>query len=286
MKKYNLLTVILLSIAIAACDGSKKSAEKFFAFDNKQLKANYMSGDTVKLAISNFDNKPIDSIIYYIDNVKVSSAKGHNPATAMVSDHKIGYHNLKAIVYYDGQTTGQEVAERIEIVSSIKPKVLSYTIVNTFPHDSTSFIEGLEFYRDTLFESSGQNGNSYIRKVDYRTGKPYKQVDLEQEYFGEGITIINDQVFQLTWQSGVGFIYDVNTFKRTKTFNYDRKIEGWGMTNDGTNIYHSDGTEKIWKMNPANQKMIDYVNVYLTSNKIKSVNELEWINGKIYGNIW
>ena len=286
MKKYNLLVVILLSIALNSCDGSKKSAESSFSFDTKQLKANYINGDQVSLAISNKQQKKIDSIIYYVNDVKIASVKGHQAASLAINNHKLGYQNLKAVVYSDGETAGQEIKDRIEVVSAIQPKLLSYKIVNTFPHDSTSFIEGLEFYRDTLFESSGQNGNSYIRKVNYRTGKSLKQVDLEQQYFGEGITIINDQVFQLTWQSGVGFIYDVNTFKRIKTFNYDRKIEGWGMTNDGTHIYHSDGTEKIWKMNPETQKMLDYINVYSAANKIKSVNELEWINGKIYGNIW
>ena len=84
----------------------------------------------------------------------------------------------------------------------------------------------------------------------------------------------------------MGFIYEANSFKKIKTFTYDKPIEGWGMTNDGQSIYHSDGTEKIWKMNPATQKMDDYVNVYTNTNKIKSINELEWIEGKIYGNIW
>ena len=109
---------------------------------------------------------------------------------------------------------------------------------------------------------------------------------LEDQDFGEGITFINNQLFQLTWEEKKGFIYNVDTWKVEKTFDYDKPIEGWGMTNDGKVIYQSDGTEKIWKMNPTNQKMIDYVNVYSGSSKIKSVNELEYINGKIYCNIW
>ena len=286
MKKYNLLTFILLSIAFFGCDGSKKSADKYFTFDGSKLKGHYVTGDQVTLAITNDQAKSIDSIIYFVNDKKIISVKGAQPATLEIDNHKLGYQNLKAVIYYDGESIGQQVTDRIEVVSAVQPKLLTYKIVNTFPHDSTSFIEGLEFYRDTLFESSGQHGNSYVRKVDYRTGKVIKQVDLDQQYFGEGITVINNQVFQLTWQSGVGFIYDADNFRQIKTFNYDRKIEGWGMTNDGKHIYHSDGTEKIWKMNPETQKMIDYVNVYSAANKIKSVNELEWINGRIYGNIW
>jgi glutamine cyclotransferase len=90
----------------------------------------------------------------------------------------------------------------------------------------------------------------------------------------------------LTWEENTGFIYNADTWKLEKTFTYDKKIEGWGMTNDGKYIYHSDGTEKIWKMDPQTQKMVDYVNVYVSGNKIKQVNELEFINGKIYGNVW
>jgi glutamine cyclotransferase len=97
---------------------------------------------------------------------------------------------------------------------------------------------------------------------------------------------LKNKIYQLTWQSNIGFVYNASTLKREKTFTYDKPIEGWGMTNDGEYLYQSDGTEKIWKMNPETLKMIDYINVYAGSNKIKSVNELEFINGKIYGNIW
>jgi glutamine cyclotransferase len=97
---------------------------------------------------------------------------------------------------------------------------------------------------------------------------------------------MNDKIYQLTWKEKTGFIYNANTFKLEKTFTYDKDIEGWGMTNDGTHLYQTDGTEKIWKKNPATQKMIDYVNVYSGSSKIQSINELEWINGKIFCNVW
>jgi len=109
---------------------------------------------------------------------------------------------------------------------------------------------------------------------------------LEEKYFGEGITILNGKLFQLTWQDNMGFVYDINTLKREKSFKFDKKIEGWGMTNDGINLYQSDGTEKIWTMNPENQRMINYINVYVGTDKVKSLNELEWIEGKMYGNIW
>ena len=237
-----------------------------------------------EFTVANSKNKTIDSVAYFVNNNRVSSVKGNTKFTLELKDKKFGYQEIKALVYFEGDTVSTKT--RIEVASEIVPKLLKYTIVNTYDHDINAFTEGFEFYRDTLIESTGQNGKSYIAKIDLKTGKTLKKVDLDQQYFGEGITIINDKIYQLTWQSAMGLIYDANTLKKIKTFKYDKPVEGWGMTNDGKNIYHSDGTEKIWTMDPETQKLVDFINVYTNDSKIKSINELEWINGKIYGNIW
>jgi len=284
MKKYNSLLVILLALIVASCGGSKKDNENLFSFDTAAFKEVYQPNEMAILSVLNPQNKKIDSIIYYANDLKIGSKKDNEKISLSLSDKKLGYQNIKALVYFEGENV--ETTARIEVVSSIEPKLLNYTIVNTFPHDTLAFTEGFEFYRDTLIESTGQKGASHFRKYDYKTGKVHKQVNMDSQYFGEGITVINNKIYQLTWQSNVGFIYDANTLKQIKTFPYDKPIEGWGMTNDGKHIYQSDGTEKIWKMNPETQKMEDYINVYTNTNKIKSINELEWIDGKIYGNIW
>ena len=286
MKNYNLLSIILLGAAIVGCNGSKLNKENYFSFDNSKFKSEYHNEDVLSLGLLNAENKKIDSVVYYVNDKNIGSKKGLEKITFDLKDQKLGYQNLKALVYFEGEN--QETTSRVELVSNIQPKLLKYTIVNTFPHDVMSFTEGLEFFRDTLMEStgSGSGSKSYFRKYDYKTGKVYKQVDLDPQYFGEGISMLNDKIYQLTWQSKVGFVYNANTLKKEKTFNFDKPIEGWGMTNDGKFLYQSDGTEKIWKMDPETLKMIDYVNVYSGSNKIKSVNELEFIYGKIYANIW
>lgn len=284
MIKRNVLTVILLGVLVTACTDKAKENENLFRFNEAGLKATYTPKESVVLEILNPQNKKIDSIIYYVNDVKITSKKSAEKVILPLQDKKLGYQNLKALVYFEGENV--ETNGRVEVLSDIEPKLLNYTIVNTYAHDTLAFTEGFEFYRDTLIESTGQNGVSHFRKYDYKTGKIYKQVNLDNQYFGEGITVINNKIYQLTWQSAVGFIYDANSLKKLKTFNYDKKIEGWGMTNDGKNIYQSDGTEKIWTMDPETQKMVDYINVYTNSNKIKSINELEWIDGKIYGNIW
>ncbi len=284
MKNYNLLSFILLGTILISCNGSKNTTEKHFSFDDSKFKKHYYNEDALSLGLVNTENKKIDSIIYYVNDKNIGSKKGLDKINFDLKDQKLGYQNLKALVYFEGES--QEITSRVELVSNIQPKLLNYTIVNTFAHDTLNFTEGLEFYRDTLYESTGQKGSSYFRKYNYKTGKVFRQIDLDKQYFGEGITMLNDKIYQLTWQSNVGFVYNANTLKLEKTFNYDKPIEGWGMTNDGKFLYQSDGTEKIWKMDAETLKMIDYVNVYSGSSKIKSVNELEFIYGKIYGNIW
>ncbi|MFV8360011.1 glutaminyl-peptide cyclotransferase [Flavobacterium sp. LS1P3] len=284
MKNYNILSIILLGTLLVNCGDKKKGENSLFTFDNSKFKEQYQPQEALSLEILNSNSKTIDSVIYYVNDKKIGSKKGVDKLTFELKDQKLGYQNIKALVYYEGQSS--EATTRVELVSNILPKLLKYTILNTYSHDTASFTQGLEFYKDTLYESTGQNGTSYVRKYDYKTGKIFKQTDLEKAYFGEGISILNDQIFQLTWTEKTGFVYNADNLKLEKTFTYDKDIQGWGLTNDGKYLYQSDGTEKIWKMDPKTLKIVDNINVYTTSIKIKSINELEWIDGLIYGNIW
>jgi glutamine cyclotransferase len=284
MKKHNILSIILLGILIASCGSSQNDKLSYFSFNTSLFKEQYQPNESISLEILNNEKKEVDSIIYFVNDAKIATKKGLEKVTLELKNKKLGYQNLKALVYFEGENV--ETTARIELVSSIEPKLLSYKIVNVFPHDTLSFTEGLEFYRDTLFESVGQYNKSKLLKTNYKTGAIYKSVDLEGNYFGEGITILNNQIIQLTYKELTGFVYNADTWKVEKTFTFDKQVEGWGLTNDGTFLYQSDGTEKIWKMDPKTLKMIDYMNVYTNTSKIKSVNELEWINGKIYCNIW
>ncbi|KFF05601.1 glutaminyl-peptide cyclotransferase [Flavobacterium reichenbachii] len=284
MKKYNFLTFILLGITLIGCNGAKKGENSLFNIDDSAFPAHFTSKEAVSFNISNPNSKEIDSIAYFVNDKKVGSTKGTEKFKFELKDQKLGYQYLKATIYFGSDSS--DATKRIELVSNVEPKALKFKIVNTYPHDTKSFTEGLEFHDGVLYESTGQKGDSYIREIDYKTGKVLKQVDLDQKYFGEGITFINGKLFQLSWQEKTGFIYDAKTLKLEKTFKYDKEIEGWGMTNDGKYIYQSDGTEKIWKVDPADQKHIDYINVYSGNSKIKAINELELINGKFYANVF
>ncbi|MEL1253480.1 glutaminyl-peptide cyclotransferase [Flavobacterium sp. DGU38] len=284
MKKHNFLTAILLGITLIGCGDKNKGENSLFTIDDSAFPAHFLPQEAISISVLNPKSKEIDSIAYFINNKRVGSTKGSEKFKFDLKDQKLGYQYLKATVYFGSDSS--DATKRVELVSNINPKLLKYKIVNTFPHDKKDFTEGLEFYNDTLYESTGQEGASFIKKYDYKTGKVFKKIDLDSKYFGEGITFINGKLFQLTYKNKKGFIYDAKTLKLEKTFDYEKQIEGWGMTNDGKHIYQTDGTEKIWKVDPSTQKMIDYINVYSGTSKIKAVNELEWINGKIYTNVW
>ena len=291
MKNHNFLFVILLGITLSNCGEPKKGENSIFTIDNSAFKEQYQPQESVDLTILNPNNKVIDSIIYYVNDKKIASKKGLEKLNFELKDQKLGYQNLKALVYFEGENT--EATARVELVSNIQPRLLKYKIVNTYPHDYEAYTQGLEFHRDTLYEGTGngsgptgKRGVSSLRKVDYKTGKVFKKLELANQYFGEGITILNNKVYQLTWKNNEGYIYNADTFKKEKTFPYFKNIEGWGLANDGTHLYLSDGTEKIWKLDPTTLKEVDYINVYSYETKIKAVNELEWIEGKLYGNIY
>lgn len=284
MKNYNFLAVILLGITLIGCGDTKKGENSLFTIDDSAFPAHFTQKEVLNVGILNPNSKEIDSVAYFFNEQRVGSTKGAEDFRFELLDQKLGYQYLKATVYFGGDSS--DATKRIEIVSDVEPKLLKYKVVNTYAHDKKAFTEGLEFYKDTLYESTGQEGASFVKKYDYKTGKVFKQIDLDKQYFGEGITFINGKLFQLTYKNKKGFIYDAKTLKLEKTFDYEKDIEGWGMTNDGKHIYQTDGTEKIWKVDPATQKMIDYINVYSGTSKIKAVNEIEWINGKIYANVW
>src|SRR5690606_2175527 len=147
----------------------------------------------LSIEVLNPKSKKIDSITYFVNDKKVGKTQGSEKFNFPLKDQKLGYQNIKATVYFEGDSSF--ATKRVELVSDIEPKLLKYTIINTYPHDPKSFIQGLEFHNDTLYESTGQKGASYIRKYDFKTGTIYNQTDLDSQYFGEGITVMDGKVF-------------------------------------------------------------------------------------------
>lgn len=164
------------------------------------------------------------------------------------------------------------------------PKSISYSIINTFPHDTSSYTQGLVVYKGELFEGTGLEGKSKLIKVDMKTGQALQSISLDPKYFGEGITILNDTVYQLTWQNKVVFVYTLKDFKKIKEFKID--TEGWGITTDGKELIVSDGSSNLYFYNPADFTQIRKVTVTEGGSLAFNLNELEYINGFVYANQW
>ena len=160
----------------------------------------------------------------------------------------------------------------------------TFTIINTFPHDRDAFTQGLAFDNGTLFESTGRYARSSLRRVDLISGNVLQVHALPDEYFGEGITVFRDTIIQLTWRSKTGFVYDKNSFEVLRQFTYE--TEGWGITHDGNRLIMSDGTSILYFLDADTFEVINSIQVHDAGKPITNLNELEFINGKIYANIW
>jgi glutaminyl-peptide cyclotransferase len=170
------------------------------------------------------------------------------------------------------------------LIAAAQTPEYGYQVVHVYPHDPNAFTEGLEYRAGFLYESTGLKGRSWLRKEKLETGQVMQQIDLDPQYFGEGITILNQQVTQLTWQTEIGFVYDQASFRMKRTFNYSG--EGWALANDGQNIYMDDGTAQIRIWDPVTLHEKRRITVHDRGQLVTNVNELEWVRGEIYANIW
>lgn len=193
----------------------------------------------------------------------------------------------------DASTPGDSGASTTTVNSGgdALPTVIPVSIVNKLPHDTSYFTEGLEFYKGQLLESSGGNdeGSPYpsaFGLVDRTTGKVTTKAKLDRaKHFGEGITVFGDKLYQLTWTSGVGFVYDAKTFKLLKEFKIPTR-EGWGLTHDSASLIMSDGSSNLYYLDPDSLRVKYTVNVIHNGNPVNNINELEYVNGVIYANKW
>lgn len=177
--------------------------------------------------------------------------------------------------------SGQQVATA---PPATEVPVWTYEVVNTWPHDTTAYTQGLIYRDGMLYESTGLNGQSSLRKVELQTGKVLKKIPVASQYFAEGMTLLNNRIFQLTWQTQKGFIYEPENFRQIGEFNYTG--EGWGLTHDGQSLILSDGTNQIRFINPETFKVERAISVVYKGKEVMELNELEYIRGEIYANIW
>ncbi|SRX55651.1 glutaminyl-peptide cyclotransferase [Aequorivita sp. CIP111184] len=281
MKIYNVLVPTLLVLLMAGCGNNSEEKKDSFLLEIKNPRKTYTTEDALNVSLINKKNIETDSVVYFLNKDRIDISGN----TISLSGKKLGEKTLSAKIYSDGEEF--EASKNITILSSIKPKLYTYKILETYPHDIKAYTQGLEFENDTLYESTGQYKESSLRKTDYKTGEVLQKVALADTYFAEGLTILNNKIYQLTWRENTGFIYNLKTMEQTGTFVYGNSREGWGLCHDAEkNIYKSDGTDRIWTLNSNTLAEKDYIEIFTNTSKINSVNELEWVDGKIYANVY
>ncbi|MGB1042824.1 MAG: glutaminyl-peptide cyclotransferase [Tenacibaculum sp.] len=275
MRFYKYLALGILTLSLTSCS---ETNYKFKLNTTKKVTL----GDKAAIKFEQLEGEKIDSVQLFVNKKRVN--KNEVDVSINTLDLGVGKHAVTALAFYPNKS--KKVKSAIEVFAKNAPAVYSYKIVNTYPHDKEAYTQGLEYKNGFLYETTGRRGQSTLRKVDIKTGEVLQKIDLDKKYFGEGMTIVNDKVYWLTWQARKGFIYDLNTFKQIGEFDYNNSNEGWGLTHNDSELIKSDGTNKIWFLDAVTQKEKRNIQVYTHDRAIDKLNEIELINGKIYSNWW
>ena len=235
--------------------------------------------EPLSISVREKNGNPIDSVQYFINGQPVPAGQDLD-----ISEYRLGKQAVSATIFFDGQE--RKVNNTVYFLAAEAPKVYGYEIINEFPHDNQAFTQGFVYHDGFFYESTGQRGSSSLRKTEIETGKVVQKIDLDRKYFGEGMTIFQGKIYQLTWQRKVGFIYDLETFELQRTFDYGESQEGWGLTHDNSELIKTDGSERIWFLDPETLAEKRYIETYTNKRKAEKLNELEFVKGKIYANIW
>jgi glutaminyl-peptide cyclotransferase len=263
---------------------SEEQALKYIKILSPEENAGFKLKGQIKIVLAK-DKESTDSIKIWFDGQLVTVLKPTQWEYTIASSYlsKTGRKSLK-IAAYKSNSKPQTITRFLIVYSDMAPKRNGYKVVNTFPHDKDAFTQGLVYENGLFWEGTGQPGSSNLRKVDPQTGKVLFQLNLESPLFGEGITILGDRIFQVTWQNKVGFVYNKSTLKEINKISY--QTEGWGLTTIGNELVMSDGSNILYFMEPNQFSVISQLEVYDNEKKVEKLNELEYINGEIWANIW
>jgi len=249
------------------------------AFDTQ-----YSIGAEINVEIKVNDASKIKELSLYIADTLYAKNLKLESQTIKITSQKgnVGFIDLY-LAYTDEKGVAHRDNRRLVFFSDITPKQQFANIINTYTHNTSSYTQGLEFYKGKLYESTGQKGNSLITEVDLYTGNQVRKVDLAPQFFGEGLTILNDTIYQITWQSRVCKLYDME-FNSIGEFHYEG--EGWGLCNDGKSIIMTNGLSEIVWRNPHTFEIEKTIFAFADQQDYQQLNEIELINDKLYANVY
>lgn len=267
-------------------DESRKSVQtKIAEIISPEKDQVYTRGDSVKI-VMNFDvtTTSIDSITLVSNNTSEKITGNFESLYWQTEGCRVGRNTARIKIHFNDSLV-ESHALNVVLLSDIIPENYSYTVIQTYPHDPEAYTQGLLYHNEFLYESTGLEGKSSIRIVDISTGEPKKLISLNPEFFAEGISAFHDQIYQITYRSKIGFIYNINTLELIRSFDYQIN-EGWGLTSDKENLIMSDGSANLYILEPEFFTQIDQIVVYDNSGIVNKLNELEYINGKILANVY
>ena len=264
----------------------EETAAKLITMTQPAENAQFRLGETVKVVLAPDSRvESPDSVMIWFDGKAVISLSPGIWEYSIPSSFTAttGRKPLKVTAWKKGKA--RTTITRFMIVLSDKIPVRNkFRVINSYPHDRDAFTQGLFYDRGVLYEGTGQETGSSLREVELTTGKVLRQLNLEPPLFGEGITLFGERIYQVTWRSKVGFVYDKTTFSQINRIYY--QSEGWGLTTMNDMIVMSDGTNVLWFMEPEMFTVVSRLEVYDNEKKADQLNELEYINGEIWANMW
>ena len=244
----------------------------------------FVTGDKINILLeSKRTLDEIDSVSFFADGKLISVKQNELESIWDSRDSRVGKIPIKIQVFYsDGAIDMIQV--QVIMKSDIKPVLYSYSVVNSYPHDINAYTQGLVYDDGFLYESTGQYGESSLRKVKTETGEVIRNIALDRELFGEGLCIFEDRLYQITWKNKVGFVYEKESMRLLNKIYY--QTEGWGLTTDGKKLIMSDGSHNIYFLEPVYFSETGRIEVYDDKGPVANLNELEMIDGKVYANIF
>lgn len=282
-----LKSIVGLSVFAVMSFAGCKSQNGKLKFVSPEAGQRVVMGAQLTLTL-NFPNAHVDSVVYSVDGMHILTKK--DTASIVFDSAKYGFgdKSLSAKAYSGGK---EDIAYSNVLVLPPNAKQYAFEVVNIFPHDTKAFTQGLQYVDGVLYESTGAPESkpgvvTSLRKVDLKTGNVLKKVEPKEDFFGEGITVLGNKIVFLSWLNNEGYFYDKNSFERIGSFKYGNSKEGWGITYDGQRLIKSDGTNLLYFLDPNTGKELGSVAVYDENGMVGSLNELEYIDGKVYANVY
>ena len=275
---------IIKNDSVPAASNNQIALEQAIFTLKLNQKSNILTcGDTIGIQIVTASNLLPDSIrIFSNDKLVTTLPQGTFKHVLQTQNMPVGIKNVSVTSYYKGATYTK--SEYATVLSDIVPVVKKYRIKKVFPHDKGAFTQGLFYHNGYFYEATGLKGESSIRKVKPETGDIVQSYVVPSDIFGEGISMVNDKIFQISWRDHKCYVYDINTFNVVSEFNYS--TEGWGLTFNGKNLIMSDGTSNLYIMDIQSFTVVSTLNVCDNKGFVSNLNELEFIDGKIFANIY